>query len=325
MSLASPDLSVFQRIKAFPDYQKAEEEFQLAKQLKLAQMQHLQAQAQAAMQPDIEKLGQQAFIKAAQGIPLSSQEAASLQFLDAKSQTVVYNPVTGAREEKPSLLQRAGMQFEGQPATQQSQPPIMPRASAAQTAPMGNKEAGQMANLYTENNQPTNPWDAEFQQQYDSLAGNPKAQAELKLQYAKARMNPTEGQSNAALYADRMAEADPIIANTAKAVQNPKNVALGSIPLVGNYLVPDDYQSGQQAQRDFVNAVLRRESGAVISPSEFANAAKQYFPQAGDSPQVIAQKAKNRQTAMQGIQRAAGASYQPKKSSSTNIHWDDLQ
>jgi len=35
----------------------------------------------------------------------------------------------------------------------------------------------------------------------------------------------------------------------------------------------------EQAKKNFVNAVLRLESGAVISPSEFTNADKQYFPQ----------------------------------------------
>lgn len=45
-----------------------------------------------------------------------------------------------------------------------------------------------------------------------------------------------------------------------------------------------------QAQRDFINAVLRRESGAVIAETEFANAQKQYFPVVGDSQAVIKQK-----------------------------------
>jgi len=36
--------------------------------------------------------------------------------------------------------------------------------------------------------------------------------------------------------------------------------------------------------------VLRKESGAAIAASEFDNAEKQYFPQPGDSDQVISQK-----------------------------------
>lgn len=65
-------------------------------------------------------------------------------------------------------------------------------------------------------------------------------------------------------------------------------------------------QRAEQAQRDFVNAILRQESGASISPSEFDSARKQYFPQAGDTDEVIAQKATNRQLAVQGLQANAG-------------------
>ena len=60
-------------------------------------------------------------------------------------------------------------------------------------------------------------------------------------------------------------------------------------------------QQVEQAQRDFINAVLRRESGAAIADSEFANARQQYFPQPGDSPEVIAQKRKNRDLATAGV------------------------
>jgi hypothetical protein len=299
------DLSVFDRQKSILDQQQLQDAFQLKKAAVLSDMQLNKAKMQAALQPDVEKLGEQAYLKAAQGMPLSEQEGAALKFLDAKSQTVVYNPVTGAREDKPSLLQRSGMQFE-QPAT------IAPQRQPAKSFDMPPvQDTGDYPPMDAMPPE-TNQWDAEFQTQYNALSGNPKAQAALKLQYAKEKLTPTEGQSNAALYADRIAEANPIVEKTANAVQNPKEIALGSIPLVGNYFTSNDYQSGKQAQRDFVNAVLRRESGAVISPSEFANASKQYFPQAGDSPETLAQKAANRKTALEGIQRAAGASYKPK-------------
>ena len=67
-------------------------------------------------------------------------------------------------------------------------------------------------------------------------------------------------------------------------------------------MLSDNNKKAEQAQRDFVNAVLRRESGAVIAESEFANAQKQYFPQPGDSAAVEKlQKARNRQIAIQGL------------------------
>ena len=61
-----------------------------------------------------------------------------------------------------------------------------------------------------------------------------------------------------------------------------------------NRFVPQDFQKFDQAKRDFINATLRRESGAAIAPSEFENAEIQYFPVPGDSKDVLEQKRKNR-------------------------------
>jgi len=117
----------------------------------------------------------------------------------------------------------------------------------------------------------------------------------------------TEGQAKANLFGTRMQEADKILSDlTGKyspAMLNAKMTAEGA-PMVGgllgfaaNSMSPPELQMAEQAQRDFINAVLRRESGAVISDGEFANAKKQYFPQPGDAMEVIAQKAANRRRA----------------------------
>ena len=67
----------------------------------------------------------------------------------------------------------------------------------------------------------------------------------------------------------------------------------------------DTNQKAEQAQRNFVNAILRQESGAVISPVEFENAKKQYFPSVGDSEEVKKQKAENRRVAIESIRNNA--------------------
>lgn len=79
-----------------------------------------------------------------------------------------------------------------------------------------------------------------------------------------------------------------------------------SLGTIANVTQSDNQQQVEQAQRDFINAVLRQESGAAISPSEFDNARKQYFPQPGDSPAVIAQKKANRETSIQAFATSAG-------------------
>lgn len=84
------------------------------------------------------------------------------------------------------------------------------------------------------------------------------------------------------------------------------NNTAGKIPVAGNFLRSQDAQKYDQAKRDFINAQLRRESGAVISPEEFANAEQQYFPQPGDGPEVIVQKRRNRDNAIRGLEIGAG-------------------
>jgi|GEM_PF-5022729 len=121
-----------------------------------------------------------------------------------------------------------------------------------------------------------------------------------------------QSQGVAAGYADRMAAANAILEDP-KLTQAQTDVGqqwLGGIPVVGNFLTSEEKKKADQAQRDFVNAILRRESGAVISESEFASAAQQYFPQPGDTPAVIEQKRKNREMAIQGVARSAGPNYQ---------------
>jgi hypothetical protein len=65
-------------------------------------------------------------------------------------------------------------------------------------------------------------------------------------------------------------------------------------------------QATDQARRNFVTAILRKESGAAISPSEFANEAQKYFPQPGDTDSVIKQKQHARETAIKALEIQAG-------------------
>lgn len=84
---------------------------------------------------------------------------------------------------------------------------------------------------------------------------------------------------------------------------------LSGVPVVGsaaNYALNANEQRVAQAQRDFINATLRQESGAVIGDKEFENARRQYFPQPGDSAEVIAQKRANRELVVKGFARQAG-------------------
>lgn len=117
----------------------------------------------------------------------------------------------------------------------------------------------------------------------------------------------TEGQATATGFFARASASDQILRDLEREGTGLYNAITSNIPIAGNYMVSEEYQRYNQAKRDFINAILRQESGAAIGPSEFANAEQQYFPQPGDGPQVIEQKRQNRETAIAALKVASGA------------------
>lgn len=141
---------------------------------------------------------------------------------------------------------------------------------------------------------------------------------------------PTEFQGKSAAFGARAGEADKILAGLEKQgvrdtgiIRSVLTGAVETLPLVGDKLgnavssgmntLPGvlggpsgAQQQVEQARRDFVNAVLRQESGAAIGQTEFENATRQYFPQPGDTDAVVAQKARNRAIAIRGLNNNAG-------------------
>ena len=110
----------------------------------------------------------------------------------------------------------------------------------------------------------------------------------------------TEFQGKAFAYGTRALDADKLLTqigtNYSQLATNGAGLVDGipGIASLANAGLSENDQQVMQAKRNFVNAVLRQESGATISPSEFKNAEKQYFPQPGDKPDVIVQKNANR-------------------------------
>ena len=114
----------------------------------------------------------------------------------------------------------------------------------------------------------------------------------------------TEGQAKAVAFASRMENSISIVDKLAAGGVNksvPGSRAGWGVGAAVNLVQPQERQQLDQAKRDFINANLRRESGAVISDGEFSNAELQYFPQVGDGPKVMEQKATNRRIALEGM------------------------
>ena len=151
-----------------------------------------------------------------------------------------------------------------------------------------------------------------------SPLGNPMPASQPPNPFAVGPKLNTD-QSKSATMTDRMSDANTVITKNENINDGVLGKPLGiaqAIPYVRdsalfNAVASPERQQVVQAQRNFVNAILRVESGAAISESEFNNAQRQYFPQVGDSKEVIEQKRQNRVTAMKGMAREAGPNYRP--------------
>lgn len=103
-----------------------------------------------------------------------------------------------------------------------------------------------------------------------------------------------ESQGNSLMYGKRMQTANKILENL-ESTNGTWDIKGGDVlarinPKGGS----EDFKKYEQAKRNFINAILRKESGAAIGQDEFESADKQYFPQIGDTEAVIKQKAANR-------------------------------
>jgi hypothetical protein len=119
----------------------------------------------------------------------------------------------------------------------------------------------------------------------------------------------TEEQAKASAYATRMDQSEKILAKVQGEGLSAMNRMAGHIPMAGNYLQSKEYQQYKQASSAFITAMLRRESGAAVSPAEFDRYEKELFPQPGDDPSVVAQKAQMRAAATEQMRRSAGPGF----------------
>ena len=119
-----------------------------------------------------------------------------------------------------------------------------------------------------------------------------------------------DGQANAAGFAERMRISIDTFDRLTQAGYDAGNIKDQVSEASGlNALVSPEGQQYNRAKRDFITAVLRRESGAAIAPSEFVTEDKKYFPQPFDDEKVIADKAEARKTALSSMIAQSGPAY----------------
>jgi hypothetical protein len=151
--------------------------------------------------------------------------------------------------------------------------------------------------------------------QSQSNADRTFGQKENEIEYKKEKYKPlTEYQGKSLSYGLRAMDAN---SNLERVGINYNQLSIDAaakvedIPGVGAAayaaLSPENKQVFQ-AQRNFINATLRQESGATINPPEFINARKQYFPQPGDDEGTLKQKSENRIRVISNFKLSAGPS-----------------
>jgi len=174
-----------------------------------------------------------------------------------------------------------------------------------------NRETGEV--IYNAPNTPSirrfNPATGE----YETITGIDPSQLDLK-----------ESEVASTIYGGRMVQAQQVLDDVESEGTDLYQHIVKGIPLASNYLTSPQFKMYEQAQRNFINAVLRRESGAAIAESEFENARIQYFPQPNDPPEVIELKRKNRELAIELMLAGAGAGGQYARDKATEIGVPDV-
>ena len=111
----------------------------------------------------------------------------------------------------------------------------------------------------------------------------------------------TEAQVLSTGYAERVWAANQIIDSKAETFKKMTYIdfkLINSGSTVSNKFISDDTRQAAQAMRNFITAKLRKESGASISDTEFAEARRIYFPSFGDDNQTLINKKQSRDQAL---------------------------
>ncbi len=143
----------------------------------------------------------------------------------------------------------------------------------------------------------------------------PYQQAQLDLERKKLAMSSGKekeakpNQYQAATFGRRLEAAEDVFQNLSAEGYDRTSKSQGLLSALPGFAQPGKLKQQEQAERNFINAQLRRESGSAISTAEFESAEKQYFPRVGDTPEVLAQKEQNRAIARQGLMKEAGPAW----------------
>jgi hypothetical protein len=137
----------------------------------------------------------------------------------------------------------------------------------------------------------------------------------------------TEGQGKASKFSTIADQAEGVIKQVEGQGQNVWGRAADNLPFGGAYLQSPEYQKYKAAKEAFIGAHLRDVSGAAIGSPEYVRAEKTFFPQPGEGPEVVKQKATLRAGLIEAMKREAGPGFKvpaaaaPSGKTSGGITW----
>lgn len=166
---------------------------------------------------------------------------------------------------------------------------------------------------YKQANEQRAQQDQAFQAEQLRLSQAAAARADAEARRSQAEFEgtggkPTETDKKGASFLIRAIGANVGYEDTGQGARNIASQAFqDTAPDISNtFLNGDARQVADAAQRAFVMATLRQDSGAAIPPEEIESQIRTYFPNPGDGEEVIKFKKRLREQAIEGLRMTAG-------------------
>jgi hypothetical protein len=171
--------------------------------------------------------------------------------------------------------------------------------------------------LKMENEQSFKTGEREATQEFTAEQNDKKAKNQIDLKKTTAGGKggsggpkaPKPDQLKAGGFARRLEQAEAVFGELTKSGYNRASRKEELRKNLPEEMQGENLRKQDQAERNFLNAVLRRESGAAIGVDEFSSGVAQYFPRPGDTTQLLAQKRANRLQAFENLKAEAGSGF----------------
>lgn len=144
------------------------------------------------------------------------------------------------------------------------------------------------------------------------VPANPAAQNAIEIgpdgsiKVGTGGMKLTEQQSKDVLFHDRALGAEVELQDVEDALRSYRGKYGGQVPVLGNLLKGDAYRQAEVSAKEFLSAVLRKDTGAAVTDHEFELYGGLYLPQPGDDDKTLDIKRSARRRAIRGIKKGLG-------------------